>query len=599
MEIIPKRRKLAEVFKKAFPGINRGPVAPHKGLSLPLKIAVSTAGTAFVSSTCLIADLIANRNIKLSTQELQQATSLATEFTSSLSQDAKPQLDQAGFVEPTFQVGVVKQDGQLNIQRYFAGDNILFMVPVTDVNGKSGIILRNLSAPFDPLMSLNSARAVDLVTLYQSQNGADLIGISEEGEIVYKAVNAWVDGHINENATIEVMTVDSTGIKDGGFAQLKIENPNSPSVVISAQINPDNPNEVLGQVDQENKRLSKVIPPTPEGLPISLISLSINPVTPTPKPTETPIPTATPTETPKPTATATPTPTEVPLPSEFLTLAEEHGFSYKVVDGKVMVDLVDGSSVEINPAQVADWPMWEDNYLVIKGNNGIPQLRYVEGKGWESVEQTSMIDAFGNTVPGWVVETSAVWDGEPPVVKDNRLVEDAEYLSPQSGTCVVGVSVNMKQWQLLEFMASDGTKMQSLQIDVVFNNGKQIITVRSRTFDLDNIYSSNPRGLMNSFTPGQQIYISYWWGDLSSSITPQDLAKFIFEFRNGGSSTPKWKPEWIKNNPCITEIGCAMETGQFTAKKFPRNYMRQILIYGSFGDFVDLSQDTLISNWKK
>ena len=332
MEIIPKRRKLAEVFKKAFPGINRGPVAPHKGLRLPVTIALATTAAATV---CTITDLLKNRNIDLTSEELQQATTLATEFTGGLYQDVKPQLDQAGFVEPTFQVGVVKQDGQLNIQRYFAADNILFMVPVTDVNGKSGIILRNLSAPFDPLMSLNSARAVDLVTLYQSQNGADLIGISEEGEIVYKAVNAWVDGHINENATIEVMTVDSTGIKDGGFAQLKIENPNSPSVVISAQINPDNPNEVLGQVDQENKRLSKVIPPTPEGLPISLISLSINPVTPTPKPTETPIPTATPTETPKPTATATPT--EVPPPAEFLAQIPADK-QYEIANGQVLVD---------------------------------------------------------------------------------------------------------------------------------------------------------------------------------------------------------------------------------------------------------------------
>ena len=133
MEIIPKRRKLAEVFKKAFPGINRGPVAPHKGLRLPVTIALATTAAATV---CTITDLLKNRNIDLTSEELQQATTLATEFTGGLYQDVKPQLDQAGFVEPTFQVGVVKQDGQLNIQRYFAADNILFMVPVTDVNGK-------------------------------------------------------------------------------------------------------------------------------------------------------------------------------------------------------------------------------------------------------------------------------------------------------------------------------------------------------------------------------------------------------------------------------------------------------------------------------
>ncbi|MDO9027383.1 MAG: hypothetical protein Q7U68_00760, partial [Candidatus Roizmanbacteria bacterium] len=306
---IPKRGKLADVFKKVFPGINREPVAPHKGLSWPLRL---TAATVLGTSACVITDLIANKSVELSTQELQQATSLATEFTRYLSQDAKPQFDQAGFVDPTFQVGVVKQDGELNIQRHLAGDNILFMVPVTDAHGKSGIILRNLSAPFDPLISLSPSRGVDLVTLYQSSNGADLIGLSEEGEVVFKVPNAWVDNQINPNAIIEVMTVDSTGMKDGGFAQLRIENPNSPSAVINTQINPDNPNEILGQVDQDQGggRFQKVIPLTPEGLPISPISLSLNPAipskTPTPKPTEPPTAIATATE------ILTPTPTEAP-----------------------------------------------------------------------------------------------------------------------------------------------------------------------------------------------------------------------------------------------------------------------------------------------
>ena len=69
-----------------------------------------------------------------------------------------------------------------------------------------------------------------------------------------------------------------------------------------------------------------------------------------PLPAELPLPA---TETPTPTATATAT--EVPLPAKFLAQAQEHGFPYEAVDGgKVKLDLLDGSSVEVDPNQVAD-----------------------------------------------------------------------------------------------------------------------------------------------------------------------------------------------------------------------------------------------------
>lgn len=322
--------------------------------------------------------------------------------------------------------------------------------------------------------------------------------------------------------------------------------------------------------------LNQIIPPVSPATPIN---------TPTPKPTETP------------TATAIATPTEVPLPSQFLAQVQEHGFPYEVVDGKVMVNSTDGKSLEIDPNQIADWPMWEDSYLVIKGDNGIPQLRYVEGKGWEKVEQTSKIDALGNNVSGWVVETSAVWEGEPPYWGDfNRDVFIASLGFPEYGQCSAFASGYLKQWKLLEFMASDGTKMQSLQIDFVFNNGKQVITARSQTGDIDMIIGRDPylvgvtpKQLMEErLIPGKKISPHYWWGDLSSTVSPEDAAMHWFNYYQQWAPP---RPEWLDKHPCVTELGCAMDTGQVGANKFPLTYLRDIFS-GNYGEFVDLSYDT-------
>ena len=209
-----------------------------------------------------------------------------------------------------------------------------------------------------------------------------------------------------------------------------------------------------------------------------------------------------------------------------------------------------------------------------------------------------MIDAFGNTVPGWVVETSAVWDGVPTYAWSVDKATSGAVYSPNTGQCLDSVPVYVKQWKLFEFMAADGTKMQSLQIDSVFNNGKQIITMRGQTGDIDGFMSfilhTTSKQLMDSLALGEEFFMSYWWGDLSSTISPEDLAKGIFDFRNGMSP----RPAWFDNDPCVTEIGCAMEMGQVGVNRFPRSYMQDIL-NGQYGEFVDLSQDTWISKWRK
>jgi len=324
--------------------------------------------------------------------------------------------------------------------------------------------------------------------------------------------------------------------------------------------------------------------PSPFKFDVSLVNYKIE----SPPKIETPTPTAT--------ATATPTPTEVPLPAEFLTLAEEHGFSYKVVDGKVMVDLVDGKSVEIDPNQVADWPMWKDVwevnsnfYLVVKGDNGIPQLRYIEGKGWESVEQTSKIDAFGNIVPGWVVETSPVWDGEPTYDEKNvsRWYTGCGERAAEPGLCAGHANVYIKQWQLLEFITADNIHSFSLQIVAVYNNGNQVITVRDQTYDANRMLLSGVsyKDLLGWLTPGNKVELIYHWGDPTTTVLPADLARETYE-------------HWINESsriytPFTTESGCAMVIGQLGANKHPTSFLQDVF-NGQYGEFVDLSQDVQI-----
>jgi hypothetical protein len=247
---------------------------------------------------------------------------------------------------------------------------------------------------------------------------------------------------------------------------------------------------------------------------------------------------------------------------------------------------------------MADWPIWEDNYLVIKGDNGLPSLRYVEGKGWESLEQTSMIDAFGNTVPGWVVETSAVWDGEPTY--DDKNVSRwftgcGERATGSTGLCQGDAYVYVKQFKLIEFMAADGAKFQTLQMDVIFNNGDQNITVRGLTRDVDFISivlgDVTLKKLMDALIPGTEIEVRYTWGNLSSTISPADLARDLFN--NFKDKSPR--PAYLDKHPCVTELGCALAIHQVWANKFPSSFLKDVFD-GKYGEFVDLSQDAEISD---
>jgi len=506
---------------------------------------------------------------------------------------------------------ILPQSTSQAIERKFKGDITQAMIFDISQRASAGYVIdetqNNASGISFDLYSLSNDK---MVGVFPSENGnanmAEVVGIDEitNDGYVYRTLKIIVNnnGKDEEHTFIafgfgqvktayNISSLDKetqqalveSQIKNGRIESIVFGNPylSSPNTIVwieDEKFQGQRDVALTGGFQNINYKVQFVSRPQEVITPI----LSTN----TPKPTE------------KPTETPTPTPTEVPLPSQFLAQAQEHGLIYKVVDGKVMVNSTDGKSVEVDPSQVADWPIWENNYLVIKGDNGIPQLRYVEGKGWERVEQTSMIDAFGNTVPGWVVETSPIWEGEPTQAISTELrVYDYDSF-PEYGLNYGGMTaVNLRQWKLVEFVTVNGIKMQSLVADFTFLNAEsQIITVRVRSRDIDFIGSiggfRNARGFIDSLTIGGIYFPDFIWGATGSTLSPQELAKISFESQLKMSPPPPW----LDQVPCKTEAGCSLETGQLGAKKFSQTYLRDIA-NGVYGNFVDLSENARINQF--
>ena len=302
-----------------------------------------------------------------------------------------------------------------------------------------------------------------------------------------------------------------------------------------------------------------------------------------------------------------------PLPSEFLAqfngtefAVAGGGLTYAVPGGETVnvpgqfngnsfEFIVNGAAVSAERNNVAVWDVY-GNHLVVKGENGLPAYQFnPETKVWETVEQTSIIDAFGNNVPGWVVETSAVWEGEPTqAISTGLRVYDFDY-DEEYGLNYGGMAaVNLKQWKLVEFVAINGTKMQNLVADFTFLNAKnQIITVRGRTRDIDSFPESagfrNARDFIDSLTIGGKYWLDFFWVSTRSTLSPQELAKIIFR----GELEVLPPLSWLDQVPCKTEADCPLEIGQLGAKKFSQTYLRDIA-NGVYGNFVDLSENAWI-----
>ncbi len=300
-------------------------------------------------------------------------------------------------------------------------------------------------------------------------------------------------------------------------------------------------------------------------LPLALVACGINPgsltpivgpdgtATPKANSTETAIPpTATSTETP----IAIPTSTETPEPSPTLTATD-----YQVA-GK--------------------------DYLVSFGNNkNIPEYQFTEGQGWQKVEQLSMVDAFGNTVPGWVVEKSAVWDGE---VSDISILLKKGTYYPTSGLSGASIdNATLKQWELREFI-SNGIKMERLITTWSFKNDQgKIITVKLGMPELNSealFEKFTPRELLDSLKVGDRTSrLNISWVDVKSTTTPQRSAALSNAYALNGEL-------------CKQSVqACGLSIARLGDVKHPTNWFSDQVFTGQLGYNLDLSEETWAQRW--
>lgn len=285
--------RFAPLFKLPHLGPNQDPVAAKKGLT---RLEVAGSAVFLVGLACSLSDFMQTRQEGFSQEELTQATEIASRFALDLNSNASALLIDSGFAQPSFTVIMEKTDtGRIQPQLLGAvgSENTFFLTKVIDGQdpAKIALVLSNLTALAD------NPRSTDLIRLGIAANGKDLIGKSEEGSIVMRIKDAWIDGVVNPNAQVELMTVNSNDplTSETGLKPMTIINSKAPTVAIDVEINPENENETLSSIaDQIN-----FIPPTPDGLPI--ISDSIAVATPASNSTSTPEPS--PTNPPSPTAT--------------------------------------------------------------------------------------------------------------------------------------------------------------------------------------------------------------------------------------------------------------------------------------------------------
>jgi len=224
------------------------------------------------------------------------------------------------------------------------------------------------------------------------------------------------------------------------------------------------------------------------------------------------------------------------------------------------------------------WQVAGKDYLVSLGENNIPEYQFVEGEDWQKVEQVSMVDAFGNTVPGWVVEKSDVWEGE--ISQTSDLLISGKH-NPNSGLSFALMSnVTLKQWQLMEFINSDGIKMQRLNLTWVFKNDQgKVITVKAGMPELNweaRTERLTPRQFMDSLIVGGQTQIlSFYWVDTMSAMTPEKLA----ELSNQNA---------IDGDLCKLSVqACGLSIGRLGEVKHPTSWFDEIY-HGLYGDNINI-----------
>jgi len=244
-------------------------------------------------------------------------------------------------------------------------------------------------------------------------------------------------------------------------------------------------------------------------------------------------------------------------------------------------NVIEEQSVALEPPEPSVWQVAGKDYLVSIGENNIPEYQFVEGEGWQKVEQISMVDAFGNIVPGWVVEKSDVWEGE---ISQASYDANAGRYDPVSGLSFALMSnVTLKQWQLMEFINSDGVKMQRLNLTLIFKNDQgKLITVKAGMPELNSAASSErltPRRFIDSLAGGQTKTIGIYWVDTRSTMTPEKLAKLANQYAVDG--------ELCKLSVQV----CGLSIGRLGDQKHPASWFDDIYS-GLLGDNVNIADET-------
>lgn len=248
-------------------------------------------------------------------------------------------------------------------------------------------------------------------------------------------------------------------------------------------------------------------------------------------------------------------------------------------DGSFEFDLA-GETIKAARDQLDVWDVLEDNHLVIKGDNGIPAYQFNEtAKVWEAVEQITMVDAFDNTVPGWIVEKSEVWDGVPTEI--SQISVRAEYYA-EAGYAYQGLhGATLKQKQVVEYVAEDGTKVQNLWLTYIFKNedGK-VISITGRTHDLNfeaRGRNMTPREFIDSFLVGQIMHTTIFWADSASTMTPEKLAEERVKYAEPGELCYLGVPQ------------CGLDE-RGLRQKHPRTWFTDVY-HGIYGDNLNLIDD--------
>ncbi len=229
-----------------------------KDLSRKSRIALSLLALA-VSSCAQQAT--ANQAESPIPSEQSRAFIVADQFAHQVYSDTAPLITNAGFVDPTLTIAVeMDENNEYQPRHMIAGDNTIAITPISDSQGRTGLIINNFTA------HELSDRSRDLVTEAKSPDGKDLLGISEERKLVYRIRNAWEES----KGKTEIMTVNfNGGVEETGLKETDELHPDSPDITFPVKIN--NQIEQKVEVQPSSGQFASFnipIPATPDGLPI-------------------------------------------------------------------------------------------------------------------------------------------------------------------------------------------------------------------------------------------------------------------------------------------------------------------------------------------